>query len=337
MPLFQTNGYPLDDIWHLLDILQYLEDHGSYQYTKLWDAHTAHYSSDLTPPALVVWLIEELLEGQTIEGCRKVFDYIEPRRIIIISVNVFFIVLRISTLIASKRHFQGTKALVLLRACNDLLRRLSRTEDAAFCGRVFTFLFLSFPLGDRASVNRLGEFHTGNVTTFDLDGSTGDGNGTSIPIDQKRDLDETFKAVGHEQPAKLQNQDQTDESAKDDDQNFQNLDRLYPVFWSLQQIYSNPPLIFRDDNYAKFKTSLQATLAKFRVVPKIIPVSTVTTKSDERGGFESSFNPKYLTSRDLFKLEVKQPILWITLDANRSIVERRRLPAPRTRPSAYPY
>lgn len=31
-------------------------------------------------PGLIFWLIEELLDSQTIEGCRKVFDYLESRR-----------------------------------------------------------------------------------------------------------------------------------------------------------------------------------------------------------------------------------------------------------------
>lgn len=31
-------------------------------------------------PGLIFWLIEELLDSQTIDGCRKVFDYLESRR-----------------------------------------------------------------------------------------------------------------------------------------------------------------------------------------------------------------------------------------------------------------
>ena len=31
-------------------------------------------------PGLIFWLIEELLYSQTIDGCRKVFDYLESRR-----------------------------------------------------------------------------------------------------------------------------------------------------------------------------------------------------------------------------------------------------------------
>ena len=61
----------------------------------------------------------------------------------------------------------NSKEMVILRTCNELLRRLSRAEDPVFCGRVYVFLFQSFPLGHKGSVNLRGEFHIGNVTTFE--------------------------------------------------------------------------------------------------------------------------------------------------------------------------
>ena len=64
------------------------------------------------------------------------------------------------------KHFKA-KNLIILRACNELLRRLSRAEDTVFCGRVFIFLFQSFPLGDRSSVNLRGEYHVENITVFE--------------------------------------------------------------------------------------------------------------------------------------------------------------------------
>lgn len=40
-----------------------------------------------TPPALVLWLLEELLDSQNIDGCRRVFDYMESRREVLIAVG----------------------------------------------------------------------------------------------------------------------------------------------------------------------------------------------------------------------------------------------------------
>src|SRR5258707_1323014 len=118
-------------MWNLLDIISILLD------------------DEQSDTALLFWLVEELLDSQTIAGCRRIFDYLESRREKI-----------------TAKHF-GQKNLVILRSCNELLRRLSRAEDTAFCGRVFIFMFQSFPLGDRSSVNLLGEYHVENVTSFE--------------------------------------------------------------------------------------------------------------------------------------------------------------------------
>src|ERR1700742_3142109 len=120
-------------MWNLLDILSILSDDGQCD------------------PALLFWLVEELLDSQTIAGCRKIFDFLESRRERI-----------------TAKHFKQ-KQLVILRSCNELLRRLSRAEDTSFCGRVFIFMFQSFPLGDRSSVNLRGEYHVENLTTYETE------------------------------------------------------------------------------------------------------------------------------------------------------------------------
>lgn len=58
------------------------------------------------------------------------------------------------------------KALTLLRTFNELLRRLSKTNNTVFCGRILMFLAASFPLGDQSSVNLKGAFDVGNVTAL---------------------------------------------------------------------------------------------------------------------------------------------------------------------------
>lgn len=49
-------------VWNLLDVVTILSDH------------------ELCEPGLIFWLVEELLDGQSIDGCRRVFDYLESRR-----------------------------------------------------------------------------------------------------------------------------------------------------------------------------------------------------------------------------------------------------------------
>ncbi|KAG9192962.1 hypothetical protein G6011_11696 [Alternaria panax] len=259
-------------VWNLLDILQYCGDR------------------DLCSPQLVLLLIEELLDSQSISGCRVVFNFLESRREAIIAIN------------------SKNKDLVILRLCNELLRRLSRAEDPVFCGRVYIFMFQSFPLGDKSSVNLRGNFHVENVTTFEdfLKASKTDEDSMQIDADEAVPTPgEETKSEGPAVPA-----GEIDKS-KDAKPTTLDTETLYPVFWSLQHSFSNPPRLFEEDNFKQFQKSLEATLAKFREVPKVIQAGDSERKKgqksregDDYDAFANSFNPKYLTSRDLFKLEL---------------------------------
>jgi len=274
-------------VWNLLDVLLLCGDRGK------------------CTPELVCWLIEELLDSQTTHGCRIVFDYLESRRERL-----------------ARKDFHK-KNLVFLRSCNELLRRLSRAEDAIFCGRVFFFLFQTFPLGDKSSVNLRGEFHVENSTKFDL-GEQPDNDGESMDVDQDGTKTEAStpkpatpatetppqptgrasRAVPIKAPKKTVEEEVLDNST------------LYPIFWRLQQDFSDPTRLFTADKFQSFKKGLAATLLKFK------KTSTVQTRSSEsqrgtkrkttsgdvivetKDQFADNYNPKYLTSRELFDLEL---------------------------------
>ncbi|KAI0866874.1 THO complex subunit 1 transcription elongation factor-domain-containing protein [Xylaria cubensis] len=263
-------------VWNLFDFLSVLSD------------------NEQCDPALLFWLVEELLDSQTVDGCRKVFDFLESRRERITAKNL------------------KQKSLVILRSCNDLLRRLSRAEDAAFCGRVYIFMFQSIPPGDRSSVNLRGEYHVENVTSFDQaptapDETVADKMDVDAEDDNSqtdgKDAKPTTKAVSFEAKNKSEQEKHLD------------TDALYPVFWSLQHFFSQPTTLFDPSDLAKFKSGLEATLNAFETVEKI----QKTTKGPDdyklipqkRKGADTSEdlrstnnNPKYLTSRELFELEI---------------------------------
>jgi THO complex subunit 1 len=200
------------------------------------------------------------------------------------------------------------KSLVILRLCNELLRRLSRAEDPEFCGRVYIFMFQSFPLGDKSSVNLRGNFHVENVTSFEEFLPDSNANEDLMQVDTDADAP-AIKTVSESEdvstkPAK--SRQGAEEPPKTLD-----IDTLYPIFWSLQHSFSNPPRLFKENNFKDFRSGLEATLAKFKEVPKVIQSGDVERKKgpkpssgDSYDAFASTFNPKYLTSRDLFKLEV---------------------------------
>lgn len=245
-------------VWSLLDAINLLSDH------------------DCCEAAQGFLMIEDLMDAQTINGCRHVFNYLESRRERMTRLN------------------QAPKKLTILRCCNELLRRLSRAEDTVLCGRVFIYLFQSFALGDKSSVNLRGEFHVENITTFD---------------------ERAFPAVeeGDDHEMQLDNTSGRDENGV-------GLNTLYPQFWSLQSFFSSPTRLFEADTMHKFKTSIQATLDCFNkthINPKpgsasvhgIDKQGTKRKRHDDREDIRveqnaSTFNPKYLTNRDLFDLEV---------------------------------
>ncbi|KAL2068288.1 hypothetical protein VTL71DRAFT_16386 [Oculimacula yallundae] len=262
-------------VWNLFDILSILSD------------------DDKTEPAVMLWLVEELLESQTIAGCRKIFDYLESRRERIIAKNF------------------ASKNLVILRSCNELLKRLSRAEDTAFCGRVFIFMFQSFPLGDKSSVNLRGEFHIENVTTFDSMPPK-ETDAEQMDLDTKTDTNSKEVDGPSKKPAEEQSSlakgvtfSKTEKSMS--------ADELYPIFWALQQSFSQPRKLFDSAHFSQFKTGLEATLYMFRSVedtgrPTKVPEDGKRGTKRKRGqgddDLANAFNPKYLTSRDLFELEI---------------------------------
>lgn len=48
---------------------------------------------------------------------------------------------------------EGRGRNLLLKVCTDLLKRLSKTNNAEFCGRILVFLAFVFPLSDRSGMH----------------------------------------------------------------------------------------------------------------------------------------------------------------------------------------
>ncbi|KAE9983237.1 hypothetical protein EG328_010178 [Venturia inaequalis] len=260
-------GADFVEVWNLLDIVNICGDQSQCD------------------PSLVWWLIEELLDSQEIDGCRVVFDYLESRRARLI-----------------ETHFKH-RHLVVLRACNELLRRLSRAEEAVFCGRIFMFLFQGFPLGERSSVNPKGEFHKENITAYE-----------TIPLSEHQNVAQVGSQKDVEMTG-MSNKLPLDAKEKTPGQTtLLEEDELYPIFWKLQEAFSNPPdYFFKDKRTEEFKRGLEATLDKFIAVPKVNQAAASESRSgNERSADEmeheegagNTFNPKYLTSKELFSLEL---------------------------------
>ncbi|THY24031.1 nuclear matrix protein [Aureobasidium pullulans] len=245
-------------------------------------------------PILPFWLVEELLDSQTTEGCRTIFDYLESRRERLI-----------------QKDFHKTH-LALLRSCNELLRRLSRAEDAVFCGRVFFFLFQTFPLGDKSSVNLRGEYHTENVTVFEKDPPADVEAPEPMDVVMEMEPDAESKSKDVKDTASTKDQAKISMDKKGEDVKNENSE-FYPIFWRLQHDFSNPIRLFEDENFSPFKDGIEKTLTKFKKTPVVAQTKSAGDAQrgikrklgDDNGDqYASNYNPKYLTSRELFELEL---------------------------------
>ena len=270
-------------MWNLLDVVSILSD------------------KSLCESGLIFWLIEELLDSQPIDGCRRVFDYLESRQERITS-----------------KHFKQ-KNLIILRCCNELLRRLSRAEDIVFCGRVFIFLFQSFPLGDKSSVNLRGEYHVENTTNYDAVTAKSEDATRPMEIDAGADGARPNAEAGTPAASNDTSGVQTPirpsmpPSSSTVEEGKPDLDLLYPLFWSLQSYFSAPTKLFDRANLTSFKEGISATMSCFQTMTAHTAVGSrqgdtkrgTKRKRTEAGNeVSSTFNPKYLTNRDLFDLEV---------------------------------
>ena len=181
-------------------------------------------------------------------------------------------------------------------------------------------------------MNLRGEYHVENVTVFeDSPPKAQLKPQDSMELDQeeKKEANEhdsvETEAVSVAEPTKATSEtpvnpskavkfDAQDEKSKEKPAD---MDTLYPIFWSLQEYFSNPTRLFDDNNLQKFQRGLAFTLVKFKEVQQDLQARGTSKIPDDgkrgvkrkRSGQEdelsSSFNPKYLTSRDLFDLEVR--------------------------------
>lgn len=149
-----------------------------------------------------------------------------------------------------------------------------------------------------------------------IDGDVSEGNLHHGEAETKPENSEAIPSAGPDAADKVGKSVKFNTKAENLPGAIPNLDTLYPLFWALQDSFSTPTKLFDSSNFQNFKLGLESTLYKFKDVHNDLEVRGATKASDEakrgtkrkRGGstdeISSSFNPKYLTSRDLFELEV---------------------------------
>ncbi|CAG8690773.1 7409_t:CDS:2, partial [Acaulospora colombiana] len=90
------------------------------------------------------------METQSLDVCEHLFIYLEQNK---------------QRLLVDLKPTVG-KGLILLRLCNELVRRTSKSNNNGFRGRIMMFLSNTYALGEVSGVNKGGECNVENITTF---------------------------------------------------------------------------------------------------------------------------------------------------------------------------
>lgn len=170
----------------------------------------------MVTPTIPVVLLGDIFDALTLDKCEKMFTYVE-NAVNIWKEELFFV--------ACKNN--------LLRMCNDLLRRLSRSQNTVFCGKILLFLAKFFPFSERSGLNIVSEFNLENVTEFGGDNLSN----LKDSLDEEMVLDS--------------------EKAKTIDYN------LYCKFWGLQDFFRNPNTCYNKLQWKTFVAHSGSVLSAF--------------------------------------------------------------------------
>lgn len=170
--------------------------------------------NDMVTTTMPVVLLGDVFDAVTLDQCEQMFTYVE-RNVSVWKEEIFFV--------ACKNN--------LLRMCNDLLRRLSRSQNTVFCGRILLFLAKFFPFSERSGLNIVSEFNLENLTEYESDGK------------------ETMGGEASES---------TEDAPLQIDFN------LYLKFWALQDFFRNPNQCYTAAQWKIFSTYSGNVLSAFK-------------------------------------------------------------------------
>ena len=221
---------------------------------------------EMATSTIPVVLLGDIFDAVTLDKCEKIFAFVEDN-VAVWKESCFFA--------ACKNN--------LLRMCNDLLRRLSRSQNTVFCGRILLFLAKFFPFSERSGLNIISEFNLENITEYGADGNDmGDqlGGEETAPGSVKVDYN------------------------------------LYCKFWALQDFFRNPNQCYDTVSwklFASHSTSVLSAFSSFKLDEPRGSKSSRNRQKEEKLEMEAiekevkdsqHFFAKFLTNPKLLSLQL---------------------------------
>ncbi|XP_070775116.1 THO complex subunit 1 isoform X1 [Enoplosus armatus] len=244
------------------------DDYLSLIYLSI-DAVTEGICSATTP----FLLLGDVLDCLPLDQCDKIFSFVEEN---------------VSTWKSNSFYTAGKN--YLLRMCNDLLRRLSKSQNTVFCGRIQLFLARLFPLSEKSGLNLQSQFNLDNITVFNK-------NEQESTLSQKHTEE---KEDGMEvEEGEMGEDDAPAPCSIPIDYN------LYRKFWTLQDYFRNPVQCYDKFSWMTFLKYSDETLAVFKSY-KLDDMQASKRKLEElrASGGEHVYFAKFLTSEKLMDLQL---------------------------------
>uniref|UniRef100_G1NBW9 THO complex subunit 1 n=1 Tax=Meleagris gallopavo TaxID=9103 RepID=G1NBW9_MELGA len=217
-------------------------------------------------------LLGDVLDCLPLDQCDKIFTFVE-KNVATWKSNMFYS--------AGKNY--------LLRMCNDLLRRLSKSQNTVFCGRIQLFLARLFPLSEKSGLNLQSQFNLENVTVFNT-------NEHESTLGQKHS-EERDEGMDVEEGEMGDDEAPTSCSIPIDY-------NLYRKFWSLQDYFRNPVQCYEKVSWKTFLKYSEEVLAVFKSY-KLDDTQASRKKLEElKTGGEHVYFAKFLTSEKLMDLQL---------------------------------
>ena len=232
-------------------------------------------------------LLADALDCVTLDVCERLFDLIESH---------------VTTW--TQPSFFSSGKILLLRMCNDLLRRLSSAQNTVFCGRIQLFLSRLFPLSEKSALNLMSHFNLENVTTYNKTPSLPDTKTPPAAADDKTDASSKPSEM-EEGEEDMEIEEETKESISGGPVDF----NLYQKLWSLQDFFRQPTQCFSHEQWKLFSANVQEVLQAFASY-KLEEVGSKRRKGREKRASErqessnTHYFAKYLTSEKLMSLQL---------------------------------
>uniref|UniRef100_A0A671RYL3 THO complex subunit 1-like n=1 Tax=Sinocyclocheilus anshuiensis TaxID=1608454 RepID=A0A671RYL3_9TELE len=219
-------------------------------------------------------LLGDVLDCLPLDQCDKIFSFVEEN---------------VSTW-KSNTFYSAGKNYLLRIMCWNLLRRLSKSQNTVFCGRIQLFLARFFPLSEKSGLNLQSQFNLDNITVFN-----------------KNEQDSTLglqltevKEEGMEvEEGEMGDEDAPAPCSIPIDYN------LYRKFWTLQDYFRNPVQCYDKFSWMTFLKYSDETLAVFKSF-KLDDMQASKRKLEEMrtAAGDHVYFAKFLTSEKLMDLQL---------------------------------